>query len=390
MSHHGSFLSRALAAHGALAAMAIVGAGASPAVAQTVRNYNVNQTNVAPTIDGVVSPGEWNNAATASGSWGVLREAEGELDTENNRFRMMWDANNLYVLYETNFNIYSDPADKVGDPNPGISFGADNLNLYLDPNTDGGPNFVDNPEDNVDGYQFAFNQFSDPDNGSLTSTDANRQGVGFFTEAHANTPFGDQANWNRGGSQVAGAAMQNIVVSQRNTATGGVAEIVFPFANFNADAVLPGTTDAADFDSDGLVNGSDFLIWQRGKGLTGQTDKTTGDANLDGNVDAADLDQWKTAYGTNTQYITGLNATSGVDAGDQWFFNMSRINGQGDQGNFLPIWNWTSSQSFALRPHGTITFLGAPTVGAVPEPASLALAASALAGIGLLRRRRAG
>ena len=52
MSHHGSFLSRALAAHGALAAMAIVLAGASPAVAQTVRNYNVNKTNVAPTIDG--------------------------------------------------------------------------------------------------------------------------------------------------------------------------------------------------------------------------------------------------------------------------------------------------------------------------------------------------
>jgi len=389
MSLRNRFWFRSLRAGGAMAAIAIMIANVTPAMAQTVRNYNVQFTAAAPTIDGVVNAGEWTNAVTASGTWGVLREAEGELDTENNRFRMMWDANNLYVLYETNFGIYSDPIDKVGNPNPSISFGDDNLNLYFDPNTDGGPNFVDNPEDNVDGYQFALNQYHDPDNGSLTSTNADRQGVGFFTEAHANTPFGDQANWNQGGSQVEGAALRNIVVSQRNGVSGGVAEIVFPFNNFNALAVLPGTTDGADFDSDGLVDGKDFLIWQRGKGLAGQPDKSTGDANADGSVDATDLDLWKTAYGTNTQYVTGLNEVGGPDNGDQWFFNMSRINSQGDIGNFLPIWNWHSASSFALRPHGTITFQGAPAaVGAVPEPASLVLASFVIAGLASARRRR--
>lgn len=385
MSLRSRFLLQSLSASGAIA-VATVLTNVTPTLAQTPtpRNYNVQFTSAAPTIDGVVTAGEWDNAATASGTWGVLREAEGELDTENNRFRMMWDANNLYVLYETAFNTFFDPVDKVGNPNPSISFGEDNLNLYFDPNTDGGPNFVDNPEDNVDGYQFAFNQYHDPDNGSLTSTDANRQGVGFFTEAHANTPFGDQANWNRGGSQVAGAAMQNIRVSQRNGAAGGVAEMIFPFTDFNADAFLPGTTNG-DFNGDASVDGADFLIWQRGFGLTGQTDKSTGDANADGNVDAADLAEWKKGY----PYATGLNATSGVDPGDVWFFNMSRINGQGDNGNFLPIWNWHSASSFALRPHGTITFLGAPAaVGAVPEPASFILSSLALAGLASVVRRQ--
>ena len=389
MSLRSRFLLQSLSAGGAIA-VATVLTNVTPTFAQTVRNYDVQFTSTAPTIDGVVNAGEWANAAAVAGTWGVLREAEGELDTENNRFRMMWDANNLYVLYETAFNTFFDPADKVGNPNPIISFGEDNLNLYFDPNTDGGPNFVDNPEDNVDGYQFAFNQYHDPDNGSLTSTNANRQGVGFYTEAHANTPFGNQANWGGASSTlVNGEAMQDIVVSQRNGAAGGVAEMVFPFANFNADATTPGTTDASDFNSNGLVDGDDLLVWQRGSGLTGQTDKSTGDANADGNVDGADLELWKTAYGTDTRYVTGLNAVDGPDSGDKWFFNMSRINGQGDNGNFLPIWNWHSASSFALRPHGTITFLGAPAaVGAVPEPASFILSSLALAGLASAVRRQ--
>ncbi|QDT73564.1 dockerin type I domain-containing protein [Lacipirellula limnantheis] len=54
----------------------------------------------------------------------------------------------------------------------------------------------------------------------------------------------------------------------------------------------------ADFNSDGSIDGADFLIWQRGLGLTGQTGKTNGDANSDTVVDAADLAIWKTTFGT--------------------------------------------------------------------------------------------
>jgi len=375
--------------YAAIATTVAIGAVAN---AQTVRNYNVQLAPAPPVIDGVVSAGEWNAAAPAAGMWGVLRETAADVDTENNRFRMMWDANNLYMLYETDFNIYAD-ADKVGDPNPNITFatGENVINLYFDPNTDDEPNFVNVPETNVDGYQVAFWQRHDPDGGSLISTDANRQGIGFFTEAHLDTPFGDQANWNRSADPAAdeaGAALQDIVVAQRNDTTGGVFEMIFPWANFNAAAVDPTTADPNDFDNDGRVDGGDFLLWQRGLGLTGLLDKSKGDANDDDSVDAADLDLWKAAYGTQAGTSTGLSAVDGPMNGDQWFFNIGRQNSEGDVGNFLPYWNWQPAQVFANRPHGTITFMGAP-ISAVPEPAAMLLMTAAAAAALVARRRRA-
>jgi hypothetical protein len=55
--------------------------------------------------------------------------------------------------------------------------------------------------------------------------------------------------------------------------------------------------DDADFDGDEDVDGEDFLIWQRGLGLTEQTDKSTGDANSDMTVNAGDLAIWQAQFG---------------------------------------------------------------------------------------------
>lgn len=66
------------------------------------------------------------------------------------------------------------------------------------------------------------------------------------------------------------------------------------FTIFAAPAVIP--MDDADFDDDGDVDGADFLVWQRGFGLTGQPDKSTGDSNGDGNVDGTDLANWQSQY----------------------------------------------------------------------------------------------
>lgn len=274
---------------------------------QEVRNYDVQFTTTAPLIDGVISPGEWDLASPAAGDWGILRRDESVRDQEGNRFRMLWSDAGLHFLYEVNRTDWLQPLEKVNNPNPDIAFGDDNLSLYFDPNTDGEANAV--PDDQVDGYQLSWNQYRDPDGGALVSTNANRQGVGFFTESHHNTPFGNQANWGGAGiNTVMGEALQDIVLAQTNNTSGGVAELFWPWSNFNADAELP-----------------------------------DGDGNLQ---------------------PTGLNAVAGPKAGDQWFFNVARINRDGDQGNFLPIWNWKPGQSFSPRPHGTLTFVQ------VPEPVS--------------------
>ena len=54
--------------------------------------------------------------------------------------------------------------------------------------------------------------------------------------------------------------------------------------------------DAGDFDSNGIVDGFDFLAWQRGFGST-DADPTDGDADGDGDVDSVDLSDWQATHG---------------------------------------------------------------------------------------------
>lgn len=56
-------------------------------------------------------------------------------------------------------------------------------------------------------------------------------------------------------------------------------------------------TDNADFNGDNVVDGSDFLIWQKGVG-TGNN-LATGDANGDTVVNGLDLEVWKTQFGSD-------------------------------------------------------------------------------------------
>lgn len=82
----------------ALAALGALGAGS--VFGQTIRNYDVNFTSTPIVADGTVSPGEWDAAAPAAGDWRELRQPFTDVDTDNNRFRMLYDDTNLYILYE--------------------------------------------------------------------------------------------------------------------------------------------------------------------------------------------------------------------------------------------------------------------------------------------------
>lgn len=66
-------------------------------------------------------------------------------------------------------------------------------------------------------------------------------------------------------------------------------------ANFRDFSVVVGTPANANFNGDAVVDGADFLIWQKGLG-TGTT-LAQGDADGNGAVNGADLAIWKAQYG---------------------------------------------------------------------------------------------
>lgn len=98
------------------------------------------------------------------------------------------------------------------------------------------------------------------------------------------------------------------VVLDAQASTGGSVVI--------ADAVrvfipVP-STETADFDEDGDVDGRDFLAWQRGFGKVNPV-LADGDANDDNSVDATDLGIWQSQYNT-TPAVATLTSTLVVEA----------------------------------------------------------------------------
>ena len=60
---------------------------------------------------------------------------------------------------------------------------------------------------------------------------------------------------------------------------------------------------AADFNSNGFVDGADLALWKTGYGKTAGVVKSDGDFNLDGRVDGADFLGWQRQFGSGTPPI---------------------------------------------------------------------------------------
>ncbi len=70
--------------------------------------------------------------------------------------------------------------------------------------------------------------------------------------------------------------------------------------------VTPVTNLLADFDSDGDVDGQDFLIWQGGFGTLSGAAKSDGDGDGDGDVDGQDFLIWQSEFGSTISGAAAL------------------------------------------------------------------------------------
>src|SRR5690606_11979023 len=71
------------------------------------------------------------------------------------------------------------------------------------------------------------------------------------------------------------------------------------FQDVNVVAV-PAAAQNADFNGDGVVDGADFLVWQRGFGTIDPL-RSDGNADGDADVDADDLAAWREQFGQTLQ-----------------------------------------------------------------------------------------
>lgn len=140
----------------------------------------------------------------------------------------------------------------------------------------------------------------------------------------------------------------------------------------------------ADFDQDGDVDGADFMIWQRGFGVTVVATQHLGSADADGDVDRGDLSLWRQSFGTTaapalTAQSSDFNGDGGVDGADllSWQRNLGALagatlamgDGNGDHavgGADLAVWRGSYGVSAA----------SASSSGAVDSTSSLTLDAA--------------
>mgnify|MGYP001480222577 CR=1 FL=1 len=108
---------------------------------------------------------------------------------------------------------------------------------------------------------------------------------------------GTQLGWNFGDGTVYDVPAGSDTVNQITfTSEGlGLVSVGDVFVDNIVVSLNSSAVENADFNGDGIVDGADFVIWQRGLGVGSSLE--TGDANADAAVDGQDLAIWSAQFG---------------------------------------------------------------------------------------------
>ena len=182
-----------------------------PLAQAQIRTYEVVYSPSAPVLDGIRSPGEWDNASEAATDFKLLRTA-GTPSSEKIQFQLLWNDDGFFMIAETDNTSW-------GEWNGGVNFGFDDYNIFIDPNTDNEPN-----QSSFDGYHIAIWQT----NGLITrfADELDDQERTTFLEARHNGNFGNNASWSE---------PRELNWVSNHGDFGGVVELFVPWTDFNAD-----------------------------------------------------------------------------------------------------------------------------------------------------------
>ncbi len=172
-------------------------------------NYDAVYTATGATIDGIVSPGEWDEA-DQSGNWKVLRTHAN--DTHGNYLKAKWNESGIFLLYSTN---YTNWAEKTSDQ---FDWNANSINMYFDPNQD--QESLDRPGEELESYQMTLNLYRGAagyDGSSYTNTVA-------YEDSASNSKFNNTA-WEGLGADSR--------MAMNNGTQGGVLELFVKWQDFN-------------------------------------------------------------------------------------------------------------------------------------------------------------
>ena len=185
-----------------------------------IRTYEVIYSPSAPVLDGVRSPGEWDNASEAATDFKLLRTG-GTASSEEIKFQLLWNDEGFYMIAETDNTSW-------GDWGGNADFGFDDYNIFIDPNTDDEPN-----QSSFDGYHIGIWQT----NGLITrfADELDDQERTTFLEARHGGNFGNNASWSE---------PRELNWVSNHGEFGGVVELFVPWTDFNAE----------EFGQDGLYH----------------------------------------------------------------------------------------------------------------------------------------